>query len=74
MIPIDFDAYWFRILMRVIKNSFVIYWARKRKIGNTCYNNSVGNTADFQIKIDCQVFIAAVKANLLWLLLFVLAL
>ena len=51
MIPIDmidFGAYWFRVLMTVIKHNFVIYWARKRQIGNTCYKHSVGNTANNQ--------------------------
>ena len=40
--------------MTVIKNIFVIYWARKREVGNTCYNPIVGNTPNFQIKIDFQ--------------------
>ena len=64
MIPIDFGVYWLCHLMTVIKSSLVIYWARKREIGNTCNNRSVGNTANFQINIDFQVLIT-LKANYL---------
>ena len=46
MIAIDFGAYWLSILMTVIKNSFVTYWAR---------TTALATPLIFMIKIDFQV-------------------